>query len=155
MTITFYKIPDDRRQVSKSLNSSTKIKDATGDIKTDCSVMDPIIEMSYDIALLQCNYMYIPEFSRYYFVNKIEVSTQRMFLTAHVDVLQTYAESIRELDCIVARQESDGNANFYLNDKMFRAHNFKIVKTIDFPSTPFMSGNNNVDSLVLTVGGGY
>ena len=155
MTITFYKISDDRRQVSKTLNNTTKIKDSTGRLKTDCSVMDPIIEMSYDVDLLQCNYMYIPEFSRYYFINKIEVGAQRMYLTAHVDVLQTYAASIRELDCIVARQESDGKANFYLNDKMFRAHNFKILKTIAFPSTPFMEGNNNVDSLVLTVGGGY
>lgn len=155
MTITFYKITDDKRQVSKTLNSTTKIKDSTGSMKTDCNIMDPVLEMSYDVVLLTCNYMYIPEFNRYYFVTKIEVGAQRMFITAHVDVLQTYAAQIRNLNCIIARQESKDHANLYLNDKIFKALNYKVINTVKFPKTPFMSGNNNIDSLVLTVGGGY
>ena len=155
MEIKFYRIADDRRKVRKTLNASTLVKTATGDIKSDCSVMDPIIEMSFDIALLHCNYMYIEDFGRYYHITNIETGAQRLFIHAHVDVLQTYADEIEDLQCIVARQESKDHANLYLNDKIFRALNYKIINTVRFPDTPFMRGKQNVDSLVLTVGGGY
>ena len=155
MQIKFYKITDDRRKLNKTLTAGNLKKTLTGELKIDTDILNPILEVGYDADILTCNYMEIPALGRYYYIENITTSTQRLLVAGHVDVLQTYATSIRDLDCIVARQESDGNANFYLNDKMFRAHNFKIVKTIDFPSTPFMSGNNNVDSLVLTVGGGY
>lgn len=155
MTIKLYKIKDDRRQLEKTLNAETLQRTMNGHLKSDCSIMDPIIEITYDPVLAGCNYMYIDDFERYYHINNIEVGAQRAFIHAHVDVLQTYAQQIRQLDCIIARQESKDHANLYLNDKIFRALNYKIINTVRFPKTPFMNGKQNVDSLVLTVGGGY
>lgn len=149
MTITFYKITDDKRQVSKTLNSTTKIKDSTGTMKTNCNIMDPVIEMSYDATLLQCNYLYIPEFSRYYFITRIEVGAQRMYLTAHVDVLQTYSTQIRALTCVIERQEDDDKAELYLTDKAFRAENRHVVSTRRWDA--HFSKDNC--SYVLTTGG--
>lgn len=150
MTITFYKITDDKRQVSKTLNSTTKIKDSSGSMKTDCDIMDPVLEMSYDVALLTCNYMYIPEFNRYYFVNKIEVGAQRMYITAHVDVLQTYASQIRNLYCVVARQEDENKSNLYLNDEIWKNLQIRQAVPLAFPksfdkdgSFVFVTGGNS------------
>lgn len=155
MTIKLYKIKDDRRRLEKTLNAETLQRTMTGHLKSDCSILDPIIEITYDPVIVGCNYMYIEEFERYYHITNIEVGSQRAFIHAHVDVLQTYALQIRQLDCIVERQESRDHSNLYLNDGMFRALNYKIISTVEFPKTPFMNGKQNVDSLILTVGGGY
>lgn len=148
MEIKFYRIADDRRKVQKTLNDSTLVKTATGDIKSDCSVMDPIIEMSIDVALLQCNYMYIEDFGRYYHITNIETGAQRLFVHAHVDVLQTYAQQILQLDCIIARQESENKSNLYLNDGMWRNLQIKRYMTFGFPKQLDSTG-----SFVIAVGG--
>lgn len=155
MIIKLYTIKDDRRQLEKTLNAETLQRTMIGQLKSDCSVMDPIIEITYDPVIVGCNYMYIDEFGRYYHITNMDVGAQRAFIHAHVDVLQTYAMQIRQLDCIVERQESRDHSNLYLNDGMFRALNYKIISTVAFPKTPFMNGRQNVDSLILTVGGGY
>jgi len=149
MEIKFYKISDDRRKVFKTLNASTLVKTATGDIKSDCSIMDPIIEMSFDIALLQCNYMYIEDFGRYYHITNIETGAQRLFIHAHVDVLQTYSREIVELTCVIERQQDPTKCDLYLTDKAFKSENRHIISIRKF------SGSFHKDraSYVLTTGG--
>lgn len=148
MTIKFYRISDDRRQLNKTLNASTLVKTATGDIKSDCSIMDPIIEMSYDIALMQCNYMYIEDFGRYYHINNIETGAQRLFVHAHVDVLQTYSEQIRDLYCVVARQEDKNKSNLYLNDEIWKNLQIRQAVPLAFPKSFDKDG-----SFVFVTGG--
>lgn len=148
MTIKFYRISDDRRQLTKTLNASTLVKTATGDIKSDCSIMDPIIEMSYDIALMQCNYMYIEDFGRYYHIINIETGAQRLFIHAHVDVLQTYAEQIRDLYCVVARQEAENKSNLYLNDEIWKNLQIRQAVPLAFPKSFDKDG-----SFVFVTGG--
>ena len=149
MTITFYRITDDKKQVSKTLNSTTKIKDSTGVIKTDCSVMEPRLEMEYDIALITANYMYIPDFGRYYFIDRIDTGAQRLFIQGHIDVLQTYSAQIRNLTCVIERQEDRDLAELYLTDKAFRAENRHTIATRRWDAK-FSKANC---SYVLTTGG--
>ena len=148
MEIKFYRISDDRRQLNKTLNASTLVKTATGDIKSDCSIMDPIIEMSYDIALMHCNYMYIEDFGRYYHINNIETGAQRLYIHAHVDVLQTYAEQIRDLYCVVARQEDENKSNLYLNDEIWKNLQIRQAVPLAFPKSFDKDG-----SFVFVTGG--
>lgn len=148
MTITFYKISDDKRQVTKTLNSTTKIKDSTGVIKTDCSIMEPRIEMAYDSQLITANYMYIPDFHRYYFINKIDTGAQRLFIEGHIDVLQTYASQIRNLYCVVARQEDENKSNLYLNDEIWKNLQIRQAVPLAFPKSFDKDG-----SFVFVTGG--
>lgn len=150
MTITFYKITDDKRQVTKTLNNTTKIKESTGLIKTDCSIMEPRIEMEYDAQLITANYMYIPDFHRYYFINKIDTGAQRLFIEGHIDVLQTYASQIRNLYCVVARQEDKNKSNLYLNDEIWKNLQIRQAVPLAFPksfdkdgSFVFVTGGNS------------
>ena len=148
MTITFYRITDDKKQVSKTLNSTTKIKDSTGVIKTDCSVMEPRLEMSYDVALITANYMYIPDFGRYYFIDRIDTGAQRLFIQGHIDVLQTYSEQIRDLYCVVARQEDENKSNLYLNDEIWKNLQIRQAVPLAFPKSFDKDG-----SFVFVTGG--
>lgn len=149
MTIKFYKIKDDRRQLRKTLTNETLVRTVTGQLKTDCSVMDPIIEVTFDALLVTCNYMYIQEFGRYYHVTNIETGAQRIFVHAHVDVLQTYADEIEDLTCVIERQQDPGKCDLYLTDKAFKSENRHIVSVRKF-SGSFSKANS---SYVLTTGG--
>lgn len=148
MTITFYRITDDKKQVSKTLNNTTKIKESTGVIKSDCSVMEPRLEMEYDVALITANYMYIPDFGRYYFIDRIDTGAQRLFIQGHIDVLQTYSTQIRNLYCIVARQENENKSNLYLNDEIWRNLQIKQAVPLAFPKSFDKDG-----SFVFVTGG--
>lgn len=150
MTIKFYNVTDDRRQLVKTLidTGSGKNLKATlsGNIKNDTSILDIVLEVKYNSDLMTANYMYIPDLNRYYFINNIEVSTQRLFIKAHVDVLMSYHDDIDQLVCVVSRQEH--KFNLYLNDGIFRVRQDKEVRTIVFPKSFYRNC-----SFVLTVGG--
>lgn len=120
MTITLYKINDDRKTIKKTVDTSTKIADITGSIKTDCDVLHPVFELSYNVNYMTCNYLYVPAFHRYYFVDPPKLSAQRIYLECHVDALKSYQDQILNLNCVVARQENISKAQNYLNDGIFR-----------------------------------
>ena len=68
--------------------------------------------------------MYIEDWNRYYYIDELTVSAQRLFVSAHVDVLKTYDTDIRKCTAILRRQARYGSGsktNLYLNDKAFIA----------------------------------
>lgn len=148
MQIMFYKITDDKRQLNKTLTAGTLKKTLTGDLKIDTDILNPILEVGYDADILTCNYMEIPALGRYYFIENITTSTQRLLVAGHVDVLQTYATDISNLKCVIARQESKTRSNKYLNDGIWRNLQPKDVLTAPFPN-PF----DSTGSYILAIGG--
>lgn len=149
MTITLYKIAEDKRDVHKTLDLTTKVAELTATLKDNCTVTDPVIEITYNSSYLTANYIHIPAFGRYYFINKITVSQQRVLIEAHVDVLTTYYDQIKNDTAIVSRVENEGDANFYLSDKAFKALAYKVCATRVFPKS-FTKDLN----FILTVAGG-
>ena len=150
MNIVFYKIKDDKRTLNKTINSTTKVKELTGNIKTDCDIMNPELETSYHTEIMTANYMYIAAFSRYYFIDKITVSAQRLYIQAHVDVLTTYKTDIVKLRCVIERQQDKNKCSMYVPDKAFKAESRKIV-SIRQLSNKFYKASNS--SYILTTGG--
>lgn len=56
--------------------------------------------------ITDANYMYIPEFGRYYFINDISCHINGLFLISGVcDVLMSWKENIKTLNCYVERNE--------------------------------------------------
>lgn len=145
MQIKLYKIYDDRKKVDKDL-TTTLIKTITGTLKQDCDILKPEIEVAYNDDILPCNYMYIPKFGRYYFLEPPILSTQRMFLSGSIDPLTSWASDIKKLNCVLSRQEK--LFNLYLNDGNYHLLQKKQISTITFPQSFTTDG-----SYILTVGG--
>ena len=120
-----------KNQLDKSL---TTITTATGTLKEDTSIIDPVIKIQCSMdSVKNCNYMYISNFGRYYFVTDIRSITNSIVeFTAHVDVLTTYAGQIRGNTAIVKRQEN--RWNLYLDDGTFNIYQNPHVLTKAFPS---------------------
>lgn len=108
------------------------IRTVTGTLKTATSILSPVIEMSGDIPV-NANYMYISTFGRYYFIDDIRsTGSGRFEISAHVDVLTTYANEIRSCDAIVARQAY--NWNLYVDDGSFKVYQNPMLTIKKFPS---------------------
>ncbi len=112
----------------------TTISTLNGVLKNETSIINPIILVEGDLsAYVNCNYMQIPVFGRSYFVSNIRSIRRDLFeISAHVDVLSTYKNSIRGNTAIIRRQEN--NWNLYLNDGVFRVYQNTMVLTKDFPT---------------------
>lgn len=131
-------------KIGKSLSSQLEV---TGDLRSETSIIDPVIMIECELSdLTNCNYMYIPQFNRYYFVNNIRsIRNGLVEFTCHVDVLETYKDQIRANSAIIKRQEN--NWNLYLNDGTFKVYQNPIVITKEFPN------GFNSQEFVLAVAG--
>lgn len=144
MTITVYKISDDRRVVNKTLG--TAVATLTAIFKNDADILNPVLEVAYNARVLTANYLYIDTLQRYYYIKNIKLDRQRLFLECEVDVLKTYYNEIKNLSCVVSRQEN--NFNTYLNDGVWRNLQPKEVITLPFTQSFYRPCN-----FVMTVGG--
>ncbi len=76
-----------------------------GVLRDECDMVNPVIVIEYH-KVPDFNYIYIPAFKRYYFLTKFEFvrkNAYRLFL--HVDVLMSYKDGIKNLECLVLRNE--------------------------------------------------
>ena len=64
--------------------------------------------------VLSANYVYIPDFNRYYFINDITSVRQNLWrLSLHVDVLMSYKKEINNTYAFISRNEFDYDPDIY------------------------------------------
>lgn len=121
----------EKNRIDKTL---IDIATLTGTLKSETSIIDPVILIEGDLSdYVNCNYMTIESFGRSYFINNIKSIRTGLFeISAHVDVLSSFADEIRSNTAIVRRQEN--RWNLYLNDGSFRVYQNPMVLTKAFPS---------------------
>lgn len=132
MTIILYTNNSEPVKLQKDL---TELLSTQGSLKEGATILNPDILINItDASLLStCNYAYIEEFKRYYFITDITVERNTQFrFTMHVDVLGTYADYLLQLNAVIARQENE--YNLYLNDPCFRVEQRTRHKVINFPN---------------------
>ena len=97
--------------------------------------------------ILNCNYIYIEEFDRFYFVNDIiSVRNDMWQLNCNVDVLMSFRNEILNQTAVIQRNEKEWN--LYLDDGIFKSYQNPIIQTKNFPSG--FSGSD----FILAVAGG-
>lgn len=147
ITIQLYVNNSEDYAMNKSLSGQQNFTNCI--IKDNCSVIDPTIVITTSVDLTQYNYMYIPDFHRFYFIKQISVFPNGMYhILAHVDVLYTYRQSILGCNVIVSRNESKYNR--YLDDPEFKILNSSDVVTKQFTSGSF---TKSLDYILVTAGG--
>lgn len=144
MNVTLYNYSGDRRQLSKYLG--TAIATVTILAITDTTnIIRPTIII--DTRAFNFNYVYIPDFGRYYYVDNIQLlNGQRIALQLSCDVLMSHAGAIRSSQCIADRSTSDVNP--YLVDRTIPSRDDAKVYVRKMGSSPFTT-----TSYVLQVAG--
>lgn len=124
---------NNQEELNKITKTPTLVRTLHGFLRDETDLVDPEILIEFDGVLVDCNYMHIPVFNRYYFIHKIEsVRTNLWKIYAHCDVLKTYAEGILNTEAVVARSEN--RYNLYLNDAMFKVYSNPRLQVANFPN---------------------
>lgn len=142
-------------KTSQPVNALNKkfdsIKKYTGVLKEASSILHPTIHLKAKDAdsIARCNYMYIAEFGRYYFIEDVVSERQDyVAVTGRVDVLQTYRDDIRNNSGYVLRC---GNKSYY--SKLIDDTTLKIYNNPHFVVHKFTGEQFTGGSFVLAVSG--
>lgn len=131
--VTLYTNQSEVNKIGKTL---TPIATYSGTLRETCDIFNPILnidDFNLGEVIGNVNYMYIPVFKRYYFINKIESISNRIWrFYGNVDVLETYKDDILKQQAVIARQENQWN--LYLNDGTFKVYQNPAICTINFPN---------------------
>lgn len=106
MQITLYQNSVPKSRITRSLSNALTV---TGEPKSGDSldVLNPIITVAYNASIMAYNYVYIPDFGRYYFITDMAIQGKTIQISMHVDVLYTYRSSVLGAQCIAERSSSD------------------------------------------------
>lgn len=132
MTLKLYTNRSDKNHLDKNITQQGS--DITGTLRSNCSIIDPVIsiEAITNFNLKTCNYAYISEFGRYYYITNIVCSGKLYELHMHCDVLMSFKSQIRANNAVISRQE---NAyNLYLPDGVFKTYADPHYQIMKFPS---------------------
>ena len=116
-------------------------------ITYNCLLIEPTSIINPDIALTdataphQYNYAYIPEFSRYYFVNDWNYSGGRWLASLNVDVLASFKYEIGASRQYILRSAAEFNGNII--DNLYPAENSPdIVQVYNSAPNPWQERGN-------------
>lgn len=147
--LNIYLTKSERTALTKTLEEKIEL---TGTLRDASNVLNPSIEIQASAATLAArNYFEITEFGRKYFITEItSTGYGRVIINGHVDVLSTYADSIRKLDAVIARQEN--RYNLYLDDNLFKVDSRPDIETKMFDEAGKASFAKNPCVVLVLVG---
>ena len=146
ITLTLYNNSSAPNVIHKSLSTLTSM---SGDLIENVNMQNVVIHVPYFSSYASCNYAYIPEFKRYYYVSVEVMNGERLKLTMRSDPLTSFYNGYCQSQCIARRSSS--NANPEIADKVlrYRPQPIYIRRKTGSKFTPSSSGG----CYVLTIGG--
>lgn len=144
MNIILYKNNSEKNKINKSL---TEVETLTGTLHDDTSIMKPTVLIQRE-SPTGFNYVYIPQFKRYYFVNDITVNRKGLLTVAlSVDVLESFKTDILQQNIIVEKSTTDNDV--YLPDENLKTNVKTKTDIVNF-SNGFL---DNGEFILITAGG--
>lgn len=146
MKARLYFNKSDKREVSKTLTQVGG--DFYVEILDNSSVTNPVLKLQTSSGVLNANYIWLEDFHRYYYINDWTVSQGYILINCHVDVLMTYKTEIREIQCVVRRNELNDRCYAYQNDDKRKLSSYTCIRTLEFDSGFDMDINQFVMGVV-------
>lgn len=143
MRATLYKNHSDERYISKDLASIGTYNNLV--FKDDEDLVTPTFKVTDSNFSEECNYIYVQELERYYYVRSRRFSRQCIFLECQVDVLMSFASDIHDMTGIISRNER--LYNLYLNDDKMEMLNYPYYQTLNMKcveGNPFSMQTNQI-----------
>ena len=143
MIMKMYNTTDSDNTMGKTLTDETEYNIK---LKGDTSITRPVVVLHSDSIIL-FNYAYIPEFNRYYFVDKIELFPNGIYnISLTVDVLESYKNDIKNSSGLISKQT---NINNYYNDN----YESEIKKEVDLYRSNVTFNLDKKEKILVTIGG--
>lgn len=130
MQFTLYTMLDEKSVVTKNLTTAVTL---VGNVLQETSVVNPVFLIEAQ-SISPLNYMYVPDFGRYYFINDVaSVRTNLWRVSCSVDVLMSFNDYIYKLEAIIDKQENKFQSNLFLNDGSFVSDSRLGIEIVPFP----------------------
>ena len=143
MRATLYKNHSDERYLVKDLSSIGTYNNLV--FKDDEDLVTPTFKVTDSSFSEECNYIYVQELKRYYYVRSRRYSRQCLFLECQVDVLMSFRDDIHDMTGIISRNER--LYNLYLNDDKMEMLNYPFYQTLNMTCVeghPFSMQTNQI-----------
>lgn len=145
MEMKLYNFSGDRRQLNKYLNHVADVTIIA--ITNDTNILRPSIIIN--TRAFNFNYVYIPNFGRYYYVDNIKLlGGERIGVDCSVDVLMSHRAAIGSTQILADRSSS--NSNPYIVDRAVQSSDKANVYIRNMGVTPFTPGTG---TYILTIAG--
>ena len=148
MRVILYNTTSDNRVLNKHI---TLIKEIDAELKDADDVISPTLKIQRFKDWEKVNYIYIESFNRYYYVNTIkQLLGNTILLNCSVDVLMSNKDAIRNLTCIIDKQENSATtySDKYLDDGSFITECRTFNSILNFPQ----GFNDNGEFILITAG---
>ena len=125
MLIKLYKVTDSQDTIGKTMVNPLDIEVR---LKSDFNILNPVVVLMIpNEEIRKYNYMHIPEFGRFYFVENITNINNRMFkVEFSCDVLETYKDNIKVAQAIYRRTIGEGDySNISGNSQKWEFANYE------------------------------
>jgi hypothetical protein len=156
MQVILYKnsAPPNKVNKSANLSNTTDFHNCIFTQKNALDILHPsvLLDMTNDIGdVRKYNYMYIPKFSRYYFIDSISTEGGMIRIDGRCDVLMSHRADILASKQYVIRSQTK-NPSPYLEDNML-----PIKSTHSYTSKTFGIDVDNIENgriILATTGNG-
>ncbi|MBR6516445.1 MAG: hypothetical protein IKT40_06270 [Bacilli bacterium] len=146
--IRFY-ICKDKENIINKTKTSEIVK--RGTLKEPSSIYNPTITIKNDSDIITKNYNYveIPRFNRFYFIEDIVISDAFSIISLRCDVLESFKDDILNSTQIIGRQENAFDLDIVDNEIVVKPN--KIFQVKLFPNSPFETDNVQSDDFIYTL----
>lgn len=126
--LILYKNSAEQLRVDKT-NYLTKIASMFGVFRDSISITSMAIEIEYP-NIPDFNYVHIPQFNRYYYVNDYSIDGNKRFtINLSIDILMSYKDGIKNLNGFVERNEFTKN-NLLTDNKRVVENGADFTETV-------------------------
>lgn len=160
MSIFLYQNESAQNVVNKTLTNALELK---GTLRESCDILTPSIMIeNKDNTIFNYNYVYIPDFKRYYYINDFKNIINGLYqVNLKVDVLMSFKNDIKNLECVVVRQANkEFGKETYTPDEMI-PYTQQLEESVieldynqDIGDTPFFDNKASNPYTILKVMGG-
>jgi len=156
MNATLYRVTADNKSIDKITGATTIAPSVELKPYDNISLVSPVFVISYNnSSYLNCNYIYISEFGKYYYVTDISVDTAgRIFFRCAIDVRQTYGQQFIDCPAVITRAEMLSAPTLYPDAQLPIHPNKKNITSIIMPETSAsFTGDGEYCYLLTCIGG--
>lgn len=144
MQMWLYQNKSDERYLTKNITEIPNTRQNNVYLKDRTNLIDPVIIM--DDFPKQCNYVWLSEFDRYYYVREVDFVDGQMHVSLHVDVLMSFKDEILAKE--VYSERSKVHFNDYIEDDKMVLNQYTNDRYLTFSSSPF---DINQATFILTL----
>ena len=144
MQMWLYQNKSDERYLTKNITEIPNTRQNNVYLKDRTNLIDPVIIM--DDFPKQCNYVWLSEFDRYYYVRAVDFVEGQMHVQLHVDVLMSFKDEILAKE--VYSERSKVHFNDYIEDDKMVLNQYTNDRYLTFSSSPF---DINQATFILTL----